>query len=121
MTLKFGQVGFKAYALLSLSLKKKPVAYADVQISGYIDHFFVSGSCARQGVGTMLMQRILETATARNISVLTSDVSRTAQPFFARFGFVIVEQRATVALPNALMRREVAQVLGRSSARATTQ
>jgi putative acetyltransferase len=86
----------------------KLVAYADVQASGYIAHFFVSGSSARKGVGTLLMQHILETATARNINVLTSDVSRTAQPFFARFGFVILEQRADIAIPNAFMRCEVA-------------
>jgi putative acetyltransferase len=88
-----------------------PVAYADVQTSGYIDHFFVSGSCARQGIGTLLMRHILATASARNISVLTSDVSRTAQPFFARFGFAIVEQRADTAVPNALMRYEMVQTM----------
>lgn len=41
---------------------------------------------------------------------LSSDVSLTAQPFFARFGFEIVEQRCPVirgvAIPNALMRGE---------------
>jgi putative acetyltransferase len=59
----------------------------------------------------MLMNRIHETALAQGIMVLTSDVSRTAQPFFAQFGFVVVEQRAPVirrvTVPNALMRCEV--------------
>lgn len=87
------------------------LGYADLQPGGYIDHFFVSGSCARRGIGTMLMKRILESASSRGISVLTSDVSRTAQPFFARFGFAVVEQRAPVirgvVVPNALMRCEM--------------
>ena len=87
------------------------VAYADVQPTGYIDHFFVSGPFARTGIGTMLMNRIHETALAQGIMVLTSDVSRTAQPFFAQFGFVVVEQRAPVirgvTVPNALMRCEL--------------
>jgi len=87
------------------------VAYADVQPTGYIDHFFVSGPFARAGIGTMLMNRIYEAASAQDISVLTSDVSRTAQPFFTQFGFVVVEQRAPVirgvTVPNALMRCEV--------------
>jgi putative acetyltransferase len=87
----------------------KPIAYADVQPSGYIDHFFVSAPFARQGVGSMLMQRIHDTATFKGISVLTSNVSRTAQPFFRRFGFAIVEEREPaidgVVLPNALMEK----------------
>ncbi|KAA8701490.1 GNAT family N-acetyltransferase [Pseudomonas cannabina] len=33
------------------------VGYADVQASGYIDHFFVSGFHARQGIGQRLRRR----------------------------------------------------------------
>jgi putative acetyltransferase len=87
------------------------VAYADLQGDGYIDHFFVSGLHPRQGIGTALMRHIVETATARGIDTLTADVSRTAQPLFERFGFVVVEQRTRtvrgVAVPNALMRKDV--------------
>jgi putative acetyltransferase len=64
--------------------------YADVQASGYIDHFFVAARYARQGVGRLLMGRIHEEARTQGIGVLTSDVSRTAQAFFASFGFSIV-------------------------------
>jgi len=87
------------------------VAYADVQSSGYIDHFFVSARYARQGVGSMLMECIHRAACEQETEALTSDVSRTAQPFFERFGFVVVEQRAPiirgVEVPNALMRKEL--------------
>ena len=89
----------------------RPIAYADVQPSGYIDHFFVSSSFVRQGVGSMLMRRIHDTAASNGISVLTSSVSRTAQPFFRRFGFVIVEEREPViegvVVPNASMRKKL--------------
>lgn len=94
-----------------VELQDKIVAYADVQPNGYIDYFFVSSSVAGTGVGTMLMNHIQAAARNQSIDILTSDVSRTAQPFFARFGFVIVEQRVPivrgVAIPNALMRCEV--------------
>lgn len=83
--------------------------YADLQSSGYIVHFFVSADFPRQGVGRMLMDRIHEKAARLGVTELTSDVSRTAQPFFARFGFEIVEQRFPVrqgvTIPNALMRK----------------
>jgi putative acetyltransferase len=86
--------------------------YADLQPSGYIDHFFVSADFPRQGVGRRLMARIHEEAAHQGITELTADVSRTAQPFFARFGFEVVEQRfpvrAGVIIPNALMRKLLA-------------
>src|SRR5436190_16410909 len=34
------------------------VGYADVQASGYIDHFFVSPTVARRGIGSLLMRRL---------------------------------------------------------------
>lgn len=69
------------------------VGYADLQPNGYIDHFFVSGLHARRGIGSALMGHILGEAARREIAELTSDVSRTAQPFYEKFGFVVVEQR----------------------------
>jgi putative acetyltransferase len=90
----------------------KIIAYADLQASGCIDHFFVCGPCAGRGVGGMLMRHILAAAAMQGIAMLTSDVSLTAQPFYQRFGFVIVERRLPVirgvALPNALMRKTLA-------------
>lgn len=88
----------------------EPLAYADLQDDGYIDHFFVSGNHGRRGLGRMLMEHIHQDARSRGIGTLTSDVSRTAQPFFMHFGFSIVEQRAPVwrgvAVPNAFMRKD---------------
>lgn len=85
------------------------VGYGDVQTNGYIDHFFVSGTCPRQGVGRLLMEKIHETANQIGLSELRSDVSRTAQPFFEHFGFQVVEQRSPVIrgviVPNASMRK----------------
>jgi putative acetyltransferase len=85
------------------------VGYADVQSNGYIDHFFVSGKHPRRGIGSLLMKRILEQALADGVRSLTSYVSRTAQPFFAKFGFIVLEQRLPeirgVVIPNALMSR----------------
>jgi putative acetyltransferase len=87
------------------------VGYADVQSDGYIDHFFVSGKHPRRGIGSLLMTRILEEAKSLATATLTSHVSRTAQPFFAKFGFVVTEQRYPevrgIVIPNALMRRNV--------------
>lgn len=89
----------------------KIVAYADVQKTGYIDHFFVSGTHPRQGIGKLLMDRLHEEAEKLCLVELTSDVSRTAEPFFARQGFHMVERRFPVrrgvTIPNALMSKQL--------------
>ena len=94
-----------------LELDGCAVAYADLQPNGYIDHFFVSGAHPGRGIGTMLMTHILEEARRLGLTELTSDVSRTAQGFYERFGFRVVEQRKPVRggveIPNARMRLEL--------------
>jgi putative acetyltransferase len=82
--------------------------YADLQDSGRIDHFFVGAAAGGRGVGGALMRRLLARAAEQSIAELTSDVSVTAQPFFAHHGFEIVEHRIVrvrgVQLRNAAMR-----------------
>lgn len=89
----------------------RPIAYADLQPSGMIEHFFVSGPYARRGIGTMLMNRIHERAVELGLTALESHVSLTAQPFFRKFGFEIIKQqmpvRRGIALSNAVMRKEL--------------
>jgi len=77
-------------------LDNKIIGYADVQQTGYIDHFFVSPEVSRQGVGTLLMRKIHETATRRAIASLFSDVSITAKPFFERWGFNVESPQTVV-------------------------
>ncbi len=99
----------QALAPLVAVLDGTPVGYADLQPDGYIDHCFVSGEHPRQGIGSALMRRLLADAPARGIRELTAHVSRTAQPFFEHFGFVVTVQRSPVVrgvvIPNAAMHR----------------
>ncbi len=71
--------------------------YADLQPSGYIDHFYVNRHYQRQGVGSELFHHIEEPAQATGLKELSADVSITARPFFEHFGFEVVErQRVTI-------------------------
>lgn len=76
--------------------------YADLQPNGYIDHFFVSGACSGQGVGTLLMNRLHEEAIRLGVSALTSNVSQAAERFFIRHGFHVVERGFPVCLTCTL-------------------
>ena len=87
----------------------EPVGYADVQANGYVDHFFVAAPWVRRGVGGTLMEKIHLRASDLGIKLLWSDVSRTAQPFFSRFGFRVVRESSAVirgiTVPNARMEK----------------
>ena len=91
----------------------KLAGFADLQPSGYIDHFFVGAGFAGRGIGAALMRHLLETARARGITTLSAHVSLTAQPFFRRYGFVVEREQEPVvrgvALRKALMSRHVAE------------
>lgn len=99
----------KALHPFVVEVGREIVGYADVQPDGYIDHFYVSGAWAGKGVGTLLMKRIHEEARLSGVTALTARVSKTAEPFFLRQGFEIVQRTAAVRcgvrLPNALMRK----------------
>lgn len=83
--------------------------YADLQPSGYIDHFFVSRHHQRQGVGSALFRRIEEESRTLQLDELHADVSITARPFFEHYGFEVVRSQeitiGDVALTNFRMRR----------------
>ncbi|MCA1857004.1 GNAT family N-acetyltransferase [Massilia oculi] len=95
-----------------VEINGQPVAFADLQQTGYIDQFFVAPDFSGQGVGGALMRHLLERASAYRMPALFSHVSLTAQAFFAHFGFQIEQERMPVvrgvALRNALMRKTLA-------------
>ncbi len=85
------------------------VGYTDLQASGLIDHFFCHHEYQRQGVGGALMEHIFTTGKTKGISRYYSEVSKTAKPFYKRFGFsVVCEQTLNVGglkLTNYLMEK----------------
>ncbi|MGD1822982.1 MAG: GNAT family N-acetyltransferase [Pleomorphochaeta sp.] len=93
------------YVLLDSNLI---VGYADLQDSGYIDHFFIRGGFSNKGFGSILMEYILKKAKAKNIPYLEANVSLAAQSFFKKFGFMIIKKKKVIIreieLENALMR-----------------
>lgn len=85
------------------------IGYGDVQEDGYIDHFFVAAEAARQGVGSLLMGAIHDRAAAMSIGALSAQVSLTARPFFAKWGFHVERPQTLtvrgVTLDNFSMRK----------------
>jgi putative acetyltransferase len=85
------------------------VGFADLQPNGYIDRFYVRGGWSGRGIGTAMLDYILDLAWDRSIPVLTAHVSLAAQPLFLSHGFEIVEHEEKEVrgqvLARALMRK----------------
>ena len=74
-------------------LNGKIVGYADLQKSGYIDHFFCHYMYQSKGVGSYLISFIVTEALRLGIAELSADVSITAKPFFESKGFVVLKEQ----------------------------
>lgn len=57
--------------------------------SGLLDFLFVSARHQRQGVAQELLKTLLNRAVSLGLSVVHTNASVTAQPFFERQGFVV--------------------------------
>lgn len=84
--------------------------FADLQADGYIDHFFCHHAHQGQGVGRALMQQIEQAASMAGLTRLYSHVSLTARPFFAHYGFTVInEQQVSIGgeiLTNFVMEKQ---------------
>ena len=80
------------------TVEGRVVGYADLQDSGYIDHFFVSGEFSGRGIGKALMRHLHEVATKRELLELSAHVSLSAELFFTRHGFQVDERQAVVVM-----------------------
>lgn len=96
---------------LVVELDAHPVAYADVQADGLIDHFFVAAGLARRGLGQQLMLRLHEEAARRGLCRLYADVSLSAQPFFARQGFLLLRRNSVLVRGERLVNLRMQKTL----------
>jgi len=74
-------------------LNGEVVGFADLQQDGYIDHFFCHAGYQGIGVGRALMEHIFAIGNLNGITRYYSAVSRTARPFYERFGFSVVNEQ----------------------------
>jgi len=73
--------------------ENKIIAYADIQVDGYIDHFYCHHEFQGLGIGRMLFATLEKTAKQNNIVKMYSNVSITARPFFEAMGFIVEKEQ----------------------------
>lgn len=89
----------------------RPVGFMTIDSGGYIDLAFVAPDAARQGVGGLLYQRILDMAVQAGTPKLSVDASKIARGFFEQRGWSVIREqtvvRRGVALTNYRMELEL--------------
>lgn len=74
----------------------KIVGYASLENNDYLDFLYVHKDYQRQGIAHRLYAEIEKEALKRKATVLRSDVSITAKPFFEKKGFIALEPQTHI-------------------------
>ena len=85
------------------------VGYCDLQGDGLIDHFFCHHDYQGKGVGSKLIEKLIQVARQKRIKLLSADVSVTARPFFESKGFVVQEKQWVTRRGQGFTNFEMAQ------------
>lgn len=97
--------------LLVAQLENKIVGFASLENGNYLDFLYIHKDFQRQGLAYKLYTKIEEEALLQHQTELTSDVSKTARPFFERIGFEVLKEqtvvRQNVELTNFKMRKKL--------------
>jgi len=86
----------KQYFLIA-QIENKIVGYSSLQDKDYLDFLYVHKDFQRQGIADRLYNEIEIEAIKRGSTILNSDVSITAKPFFEKKEFkILLEQKNTI-------------------------
>lgn len=69
------------------------VGFGDITFEGYLDRLFVHHEYQRKGVSTLLVSELEKFAKAHQISIITTEVSITAKPFFIHVGYEVMQEQ----------------------------
>ena len=76
--------------------QNKIVGFATLDNGNYFDFLYVHKDHQRQGIAQQLLDDIEAEARRLKQPVLTSDVSKTAKPFFEKNGFKTLEEQTNI-------------------------
>jgi putative acetyltransferase len=87
------------------------LGFAEMEPRGHLDMIYCRGDVVGSGVGRRLYQALEAKAIGIGLSYISADVSITAQPFFARCGFYVIQQNTVVRLGISLTNVKMLKVL----------
>ncbi|MGR9073986.1 MAG: GNAT family N-acetyltransferase [Gammaproteobacteria bacterium] len=90
---------------------KTPVGFAGIDDGGRIAFLFVSPGHARRGIGSALLERLLEEARSRGLTTARTAASEFSRPLFEKFGFAVCEVEETAVNGVAFSRYAMSVLL----------
>ena len=97
--------------LLVAENNKKVVGFCSLDKGNYLDFLYVHKDHQRQGIANKLYVEIEKEVIRKKQETITSDVSKTALPFFEKIGFKIITKQTVeidgVKLTNYKMTKNV--------------
>lgn len=85
--------------------------FGSLRDGNYLDFMYVHKEYQRQGIADVLLHALEAEAIGAKSAIITSDVSKTARPFFEKKGYVVVKEqenvRENVILINYKMKKEL--------------
>jgi putative acetyltransferase len=72
------------------------LGFAELEPEGHVDMFYCRSDIVGRGVGWRLYAALEAKAVAMGLSRVSADVSITAQPFFTRCGFHVIQQQTVI-------------------------
>ncbi len=94
-TVRWQQAVASQYFLVA-EIGHKIVGFGSLTEAGYVDFMYVHKDHQRQGIANVLLNSLEQEARRLGCTYLTSDVSKTARPFFEKKGFVVVKKNRKV-------------------------
>lgn len=89
----------------------KIVGFFEFENNGHIDCFYVHHNYQREGIGTVMMSKIIEIAKEQKLDKIFAEVSITAKPFFEQNFFVTqnknIVKKDDIELVNYIMIRQI--------------
>jgi putative acetyltransferase len=79
--------------LLAVNDRDQPLAFADLEADGHIDHLFCRADLAGTGVTSRLYDELEARASASGLKLLFVEASEPARRFFLRKGFAVDHRR----------------------------
>lgn len=95
----------------------RPVAYADIEPDGHIDHLYCAPAAAGQGLAGRLLETLEDQARAWGLARIFAEASETALGAFRLRGFKVLRRRelvvAGVAIHNHAVEKKLSAGLDR--------
>lgn len=87
------------------------VGFGSLLNGNYLDFMYVHKDHQKQGIADLLLRALEAEAIRRKTKVITSDISKTARPFFEKKGYVVLKEQENVRGDVVLINYKMEKVL----------